>query len=635
MALVSERDPAPGPSRTSTPFVGPEPLEPPAAVDAGGVSTDLLGPPGDPRRYAPIRELGRGGMGRVELCRDAYVGRDVAMKVILEGLRKSDERTRRFLREARVQGQLEHPSIVPVYDVGATREGGVYFTMKCLRGMTLASALRAQAKGEPAADRLRSRRKLLTTFSSLCQAVEYAHSRGVLHRDIKPSNIMLGDFGEVYLLDWGIAKVRDAEAESLDVEMDLTSTVPGQIIGTLGYVAPEQARGRVAQLDARTDVYALGCILFEILTLKPLHDGADRFDLLHSTTRGCDARASVRAPDRDIPPELDRICVKATKLEQKDRYATVRELREEVERFLDGDRNMEMRRDLAAEHAASAEAAVEQALHAEGSSGEQARRTALREVGRALALDPDNARALAALEKVFTAPPREVPREVEVQLRSAESQRYKLQLRDALTADVVGMSMAFPFALWMGVREWTFIVGVIALTAVSMVFKVLAHRRVEEPAVELFAYLAFLFNALAVVMITRAWGPLFVMPVLLLVFANGYGASLSEGHRRRVLVTTLLLQIGAVLAEVLEIVPRSYAFADEALTILPRGLTHARTPTLVGLTVFSLFMVFMPMRLSGRLLRKVREAEQRALVNAWQLGQLLPKTAPVQPPPPG
>ncbi len=627
MRAVNERDRAPSPSNVTPPSVSDEPLEPPTIVDPGRASVDPQRLSADVERYRTLRELGRGGMGRVQLCRDTHIGRDVAKKVILDGLRQSNERTGRFLREARVQGQLEHPSIVPVYDVGAGEDGALYFTMKCLRGMTLSKVLRALAKGDPEVVRATSRRKLLSTFSSLCQAVEYAHSRGVLHRDIKPSNIMLGDFGEVYLLDWGIAKVLESEGESLDLQMDLNATMPGEIIGTLGYVAPEQARGKVAQLDARTEVYALGCILFEILTLRPLHEGHDRFDLLKSTTLGCDARASVRAPERDIPPELDRICVRATLLDQAERYPTVAKLREDVERFLDGDRNIEMRRDLAAEHAASAEVAVEQALRGEGAKGEQARRTALREVGRALALDPDNQQALSVLEKVFTAPPREVPKEVTTQLRVAESQRYRLQLRDAIVAELAGMAFAFPAALWMGVREWTFILGVIVLTIAAIALKVVAHRNAEKPIVEVYAYFAFLFNAFAVVMLTRAWGPLFVMPVLLLVFANGYGTTTSEGHRKRVLATTFVVQIGAVLVEYWGLLPRSYSFAGNGLTVLPRGLDHTEVPSLVGLTLFSLFMIFMPMRLSGRLLRLVHEAEQRALVNAWQLGQLLPKSA--------
>lgn len=629
---MSDKDRPPDPSDSSNPGTEPGTSDVPTLVDPERAAARPL-PPGSALRYRPLRALGKGGMGVVRLCHDAQIGRDVAMKIIREDLRKSPERTRRFLREARVQGQLEHPSIVPVYDMGTDESGTPYFTMKRVRGVTLSRVIAEAAEGRGEG---LSRRRLLTAFVSLCRALEYAHVRRVLHRDVKPANVVLGDFGEVYLLDWGLAKVLrgpDVALETITYEEDETlETVAGEMIGTLGYAAPEQARGRVAQLDARTDVYALGCVLFEILALQPLHSGKDRYELLLTTTRGIDARPSARAPERDIPPELDRICVKATALAQAERYPSVRALREEVERFLDGDRNMEMRRDLAAEHTARAEEAVHEALHGRGPSAEQARRRALREVGRALALDPDNERALSTLEKVFTAPPSEVPADVTAQLRVAETRRHRMQIRDAIAADLVGMGVALPFALWMGIRDWTFVLAVIALTAVSIVFKGLAHRSGEGRGLHVHAYLAFLFNALAVAMVARAWGPLFVMPVLLLVFVQGYSTTSVEAHQRRVLLTACAVQVGAVLVEALGLLPPSYSFEGGALAILPRGINHSRTPTLVALTVFSLFMLLVPVRLAGRLQRMLRDAEQRSMVNAWQLGQLLPNRALSLPP---
>ncbi|MEZ4299058.1 MAG: hypothetical protein R3B70_29180 [Polyangiaceae bacterium] len=306
-----------------------------------------------------------------------------------------------------------------------------------------------------------------------------------------------------------------------------------------------------------------------------------------------------------------------------------------MESFLDGDRNMEMRRDLAAAHTARAEAAVREALHGKGPAAEQARRQALREVGRALALDPDNERALSTLEQVFTAPPSEVPSDVAAQLQVAERQRHRQQIRDAVKADLLGMGIALPFALWMGIRDWAFVIGVVALTAVSLVFKGLAYRRPGGRALEVHGYFAFLFNALAVAMVARAWGPLFVMPVLLMVFAQGYAATSVVAHQRRVLLTACAVQVGAVAVEVLGLLPRSYSFEGGTLAILPRGITHAQTPTLVALTVFSLFMIAVPMRLSNRLQEMLRAAEQRSMVNAWQLGQLLPNRALGAPPPAG
>src|SRR5262249_11894390 len=157
-------------------------------------------------RYLPRELLGRGGMGEVRLCRDVTIGRDVALKVVRpRSGAPTPVHQRRFVREARVQGQLEHPAIVPVYDAGVDPDGALYFTMKRVRGESLSDVLRALRGGDPKAAQRTSQRRLLTLFSQVCMAVQFGHEKGVVHRDLKPENLMLGDFGEVYLLDWGLA----------------------------------------------------------------------------------------------------------------------------------------------------------------------------------------------------------------------------------------------------------------------------------------------------------------------------------------------------------------------------------------------------------------------------------------------
>ncbi|MEZ4302954.1 MAG: serine/threonine-protein kinase [Polyangiaceae bacterium] len=602
-------------------------IELPTLVKLENASHDPAPSSGDKARYQLHHELGKGGMGVVQLCRDKRIGRDVALKAIRPESKNDKDRCARFLREARVQGQLEHPGIVPVYDVGADDSGAMFFTMKRLHGMTLSQVVKGLRNQDPAASAIYTRRKLLTAFSALCLTVDYAHSRGVVHRDIKPSNVMLGDFGEVYLLDWGIAKIVEGPVTTIDMSGagQGQTTVPGEMLGTPGYIAPEQAYGQNERLDARTDVYSLGCILFELLTYTPLHPRRDVLQALQSTTDGADARASVRAPDRQVPPELDEICVKATARKQVDRYPSARALHQAVERFLDGDRDLEMRHTLASEHAARAERAVERALSATGLEAENERRTALREVGHALAFEPTNERALSAMHEVFIAPPREVPTEVQKELVAIETGRLRFHLRGALWSELLGVLMTLPALLWMGLRSVWIYLWLLGATLLAVLLKVVAIR--EEPGrrERALVYASFLCNAVAVLSATRVWGPLFVMPLLLVAFTFGYSYTPWVAHRRRVLLTAILVQLGAVGVELSGIVSPSYEFAGGAITILPVAVTHSAVPTTVSLTCFVLFMLFMPLRIIGRAEDALRETETRALVQSWQLRQLLPQ----------
>ncbi|MBK8979087.1 MAG: tetratricopeptide repeat protein [Planctomycetes bacterium] len=250
-------------------------------------------PPAEQRavwsRYELLDEIGRGGMGVVYRAHDLDVGRDVALKVLLAAHRDNPEALRRFAEEAQIGGQLEHPGVVPVYDLGVQADDRPYFAMRLVRGETLSKLL---ADRVAPSDDLR---RYLTIFEQVCQAVAFAHASGVVHRDLKPGNVMVGAFGEVQVVDWGLAKILDDGRSSPDVRAPASEspragprrggTALGSVFGTPAYMSPEQARGEVDGLDERSDVFALGAMLCEILTAQPPYAEIDDGDALASAAR--------------------------------------------------------------------------------------------------------------------------------------------------------------------------------------------------------------------------------------------------------------------------------------------------------------------------------------------------------------
>jgi serine/threonine-protein kinase len=296
--------------------------------------------PGLRQRYTLTRLHAQGGIGQVWLAHDQDLGRDVALKELRPDRGGSPAAVARFLEEAKVTGQLEHPGVVPVYELVQPPDGRPCYAMRFVGGRTLADAIREYHRQRQAGQAgALGLRELLTAFVGVCKTVAYAHSRGVLHRDLKPANVALGDYGEVVVLDWGLAKVLGRAEEpagllpvALGPADEAGRTQQGQVLGTPAYMAPEQARGRLDLLDPRSDVYGLGAVLYEVLTGEPPFSGADTPAVLQRVLQEPAVPPRQRVPA--APAALAAVCLKALAKRPEDRYPSAGELAQDVERWL-------------------------------------------------------------------------------------------------------------------------------------------------------------------------------------------------------------------------------------------------------------------------------------------------------------
>jgi len=305
-----------------------------------------------PERYTYEAEIASGGSGRVLHVYDKDMHRLVAMKVLRED-RRDPQATERFLEEAKATGQLEHPNIPPVYDLGLHPEYGTFFTMRLVRGRTLQEILRDLSIGRLETLQRFTLTRLVQILEQVAMGIHYAHVRGVIHRDLKPANIMVGDFGEVLVLDWGIARVAERKPDSSvyqdpiqkNRDEDKRREKEGSIAGSLPYMSPEQARGWVDQIDERTDIFGLGAVLYEILTFHPPYDGTSIPEVL-ARAGACEiALPHVRAPRNSIPPSLEEICMKALSAKKDARHTNAMTFHEDLQVFLDGTLEADRRRE--------------------------------------------------------------------------------------------------------------------------------------------------------------------------------------------------------------------------------------------------------------------------------------------------
>jgi eukaryotic-like serine/threonine-protein kinase len=285
-------------------------------------------------RYSLTRLHASGGIGRIWLARDTAFGRNVALKELRPERAALAAHRTRFLQEARITGQLEHPGIVPVYELALRSDDQQpFYTMRFVRGRTLSEAARAWHQ-----TRVRTQGEmlglvpLLNAFVTVCNTIGYAHSHGVIHRDLKGENVVLGDYGEVVVLDWGLAKLVNRTEEPDDPSVvvddvssnDLGLTVQGQAMGTPAYMAPEQAAGRLDLIDRHTDIYGLGAILYEVLTGRPPFSGADMHEVLRKVRE--DQPLLPREQWAEVPPALEGICMRALAKSPSDRFASAVDL---------------------------------------------------------------------------------------------------------------------------------------------------------------------------------------------------------------------------------------------------------------------------------------------------------------------
>ncbi|HSO36720.1 MAG TPA: serine/threonine-protein kinase, partial [Labilithrix sp.] len=557
-------------------------------------------------------------------CRDLMIGREVALKSVLPSHAGRADVRARFVREARVQGQLEHPAIVPVYDFGLDADGQPFFTMKRVRGVTLESVLEALRRGDEPTARQYTIHKLLGAFVQVCLAIDFAHERGVLHRDLKPSNVMLGGYGEIYVLDWGLAKVRGASRadepsgghDPLPIGEAVTGgtsspTAVGAVLGTPGYMAPEQLRGE--ELDSRTDIYALGGILFELLTLERLHGTGSLAAMMMRALEGVEVSAAMRASQRDVPPELEAVCARACALDPAQRPASARELADAVELYLSGDRDLALRRSFARIHLESARAA-------------RSRAEALREVGRAVALDPTDPGALELLVGMLTDPPKEPPPEVVAAVERARMDSQRKVFPRVAIFYAISWLLILPAQIALGILDLKLIAIPAAAWTLAAVVLLVAYRFYD--AAHPYLVTNMVLGAVAIAASSAGFGPFLMLPSLVVMSTMGTIFTTRRDRRWFLLVCNGLALLVPTALAWFGVHPVSLLVeGDRTLRIDLAAFRITRDGAFLLLAGFNLGLLAIGALFAARYRDALTAAETKNELQVWQLRQLVPAEA--------
>ena len=572
-------------TNTKTTAVGPQ-----HARDAGAELPAF----DDPDRYEARGELGEGGMGRVALVHDRILDRDVARKSIRPDRdREAPALRRRFVVEARLQGRLQHPAILPVYDMGANAAGEPYFTMRPIDGRSLAEAIADEGAPHP-------RRPLLEAVSRVALAVDFAHERGVIHCDLKPHNIMVGSFGEVYVVDWGAARAVGAASSA--------------VVGSPAYMAPEQAEGRDHLIGPASDVFSLGAILFEVATGAAFKDHFDG-DRLHDAALA------------DVPEPLAVLCVKATAADPTQRFASARALHEALQAFLDGEVDQERRIEESAALAREAKAAAQRLVAADDEIEE--RQHAIRSVGRALALDPTNPLALEALLELIETPMQREPEEIGELTTEQHAERTRRMGKVAALA-YAGQLLHLPVFLYADVKEPGYLVvfyGCMVLTALCAYW---THRRPSDAKIGLCLAVSTVGTAAMAGLV----GPLLAMPMIVIVNVIAFGMSLRGRLAAVPLVVGALGLLVPLLLSKTGVLPDPYTFGEHGITVAAPAIAFDASAEVV-LLVINLATLVVGALVISLMTGRVEAVERRLFAQTWHFRQLLPGQAKMAPSPGG